>query len=206
MRMSIRVAALALSTGCGSGGLPVENTTSNEREPTHEMSFGGPSMEPGIADGDRFELSPAASYGRGEVVVYLEPEGAVVAKRIVAIAGDTVAMVGDVLILNGVPVPTRALGAARHARDEGAVCFEEHLPSAEPYVTVRVPGEPFDFGPVTIPEGQVFVLGDHRDRSNDSRNPRVGAIPMDRIAGRVVRITGQVAPRLECPTAPTPAP
>jgi signal peptidase I len=42
--------------------------------------------------------------------------------------------------------------------------------------------------PVHIPEGHIYVLGDHRDSSNDSRNPAVGAIPVTRVKGRALSI------------------
>jgi signal peptidase I len=38
--------------------------------------------------------------------------------------------------------------------------------------------------PVVVPEGHVFVMGDHRDRSNDSRH--LGPIPVTRVRGRVL--------------------
>ena len=40
--------------------------------------------------------------------------------------------------------------------------------------------------PIRVPEGHVFVLGDHRDESNDSRNPLVGPIPVSRIKGKAL--------------------
>ncbi len=42
--------------------------------------------------------------------------------------------------------------------------------------------------PVTVPEGHVFVRGDHRDRSNDSTNPRIGPVPISRVKGRALFI------------------
>jgi signal peptidase I len=39
-----------------------------------------------------------------------------------------------------------------------------------------------------VPEGTIFALGDHRDRSNDSRNPRLGMVPVERVRGRAIVI------------------
>ena len=42
--------------------------------------------------------------------------------------------------------------------------------------------------PVHVPKGHIYVLGDHRDSSNDSRNPVLGVIPVTRVKGRALTI------------------
>jgi signal peptidase I len=54
------------------------------------------------------------------------------------------------------------------------------VPIAEPYLNDRV--QMGDFGPLTVPDGFVFVMGDNRNQSEDSR--RFGPVPVSDIIGR----------------------
>jgi signal peptidase I len=120
----------------------------------------GHSMEPSLHDGDRLVVD-RVSYGlgdvaRGDVVVLRCPRDRSVdyVKRIVAVPGDRLAMVGGVLRVNGVPCD-----------DYNSILDVQDLPE-------RV-----------IPAGHVFVLGDNRPISCDSRE--FGLVPLALLRGKV---------------------
>lgn len=163
----------------------------------------GPSMEPSLLDGDRFLLDRTAvglllpgahesvrqwaSPAVGDVVVAYSPMDEVeIVKRVIAVGGDRVAIEADVVSVNGVSLGHRAVeGCARGAADFARVgCFEEHHGDR----VWRVSHAEYDGTSMeerVVPDGHVFLLGDHRDRSNDSRNPHVGMIPLSRVVGVV---------------------
>ncbi len=123
------------------------------------------SMEPTLQVGDRIMVNKL-SYRlgkpeRGDVVVFkfpLDPNRDFV-KRLIAKGGETVAIRDSKLIINGEQVP------------------EEYLP----------PGLMFeDFGPVEVPPGTYFMLGDNRNSSEDSRS--WGMMPEENIIGKAVLI------------------
>ncbi len=119
------------------------------------------SMAPTLEAGDRvLSWKPGAgghSWRRGDVVAFRH-RGQVWVKRVVARGGETVALRDGRLFVDGTPV-------------------------REPYADPRRIDGVY-FGPVRVPSGAVFVLGDNRGDSVDSR--RFGAVPVSRIEGRVV--------------------
>ena len=83
-------------------------------------------------------------------------------KRIIGLPGESVEMRDGVVIVEGRKVP-------------------EALTTEGGYLAER---DPNDFGPVTVPDGQYFMMGDNRQNSSDSRFPQLGTIPRDDIIGR----------------------
>jgi len=111
---------------------------------------------------DDFILTLAKdNYMRGDIVVLTDPVGIgdYVVKRIVANAGDRVAIEGNALVLNG------------------KYASEPYLPDAE-----LTRGEMTAYA---VPEGEVFVMGDNRNLSEDSRNWPRKSVPTDEIVGKV---------------------
>lgn len=112
-------------------------------------------------------------------------------KRIVALPGDTVEMRQDVLFINEKEIPRcrvgtrtyRSLNRYRNKWEDhkGDLWVEKH---GEYLYTIveEVDGRQDDFGPIQVRDDQVFVLGDNRDNSNDSRY--WGSVPFDNIKGR----------------------
>lgn len=126
----------------------------------------GSSMHPTLEDGDRMAVSDLFyAPAEGDIVVIRTAAfgGAPLVKRVIATGGQTV----DIDFDTGVVwVDGRALD--------------------EPYVAEPT-RERLDFtGPVTVPADCVFVMGDNRNASNDSRDARVGCVDEREIIGRVL--------------------
>ena len=154
---------------------------------------------------------------RGDVVVLKSPatlEDYI--KRVIGLPGDTVQMRDGLLYLNGVVVPREPMAPAeivvspntdcrdfpqyRAVRADGtAVCryprYRETLPNGRSYETLDlIQGSSRDNTEIyRVPEGHVFLLGDNRDNSADSRvHPAVGGLgflPIENIVGRAEFIT-----------------
>lgn len=132
---------------------------------------------------------------RGEVVVFKFPKDPSkdFIKRVVGLPGDRIQMLDGVLRINGEPVPVMSKGNYEYREaSEGEMLqsklYEEVLGNVEHpviYATDMVPGFR-SFAEVTVPEGKLFVMGDNRDRSNDSRY--WGFVDIEAVEGRAIAI------------------
>ena len=124
----------------------------------------GPSMLPTLHDGERLMVEKLTyrfrEPERGEIVVFRYPADPRehFIKRIVGIPGDVVEIRAGRVYINGSPLE-------------------------EPYVATPTWGH---FGPVRVPPGRYFVLGDNRSNSEDSRYPQVGFVPRSYLEGRAL--------------------
>lgn len=169
------------------------------------------SMIPTLAIGDQIFVNkylygprlPFTSYrplhfkapARGEVVVFvcpIEPHDDYI-KRIIAVAGDEVAVRGGAVTVNGAPLPRTRMGeqsfwdkdaSGTYWRPFEAIAYQERAEQKE-YIALEdadMRRHAPDFGPHVVPDGHVFVMGDNRDHSYDSR--AWGPVPIDNILGR----------------------
>ena len=154
---------------------------------------------------------------RGDIVVFRPPGGEMeFVKRVIGLPGDTVAVSGGTLVLNGRPLsrdtgppfamPMSANSACKvvppatqfvvRGRDGGLNClypaYRETLPNRRSYVVLDQVDNPRadDFPPVTVPQGHLFLMGDNRDDSHDSRfspgEGGIGFVPVDNLVGRAL--------------------
>ncbi len=120
-------------------------------------------MEPTLSMDERVtvrRLRNVDDLKRGDIIVFSQPEQEhkKYMKRIVGLAGDTVEVTGDSLLINGTLQPEP------HAK-----------------YTHRVARS----GPTVVPQSTIFVLGDNRANSLDSRH--FGCVPLENIIGIVKR-------------------
>jgi signal peptidase I len=142
------------------------------------------SMVPTLLVGDHIFVDKTVKHPeRGDVIVFqypLSPDTDYV-KRVVGLPGDTIVIVHNELMINGQPVPQRHLGE-QDSRDGGLDAWEEQL-GKHTFTVLRMPDRLTEFGPVQVPAGQYFVMGDNRHNSNDSLV--WGTVPQKLIKGRV---------------------
>lgn len=125
------------------------------------------SMVPTIEVGDRVIMSKLSYLGedgpqRGDVIVFRAPDELNqkydLVKRLIGLPGETVEITGGVVYIDGAALD-------------------------EPYIN-EAPA--YDYGPVTVPEGHCFVLGDNRNKSIDSHLWQDPFLDLDAIKGKAV--------------------
>ena len=139
----------------------------------------------------RFELLDYGDPERGDIVVFRYPrdERTTFIKRVVAIPGDAVSVKRNQVFLNGEPQPIdfvsrfEAQSPAPSCRISTQKLYREELKGMT-HEALMSPGigQLSDMDEVTVPEGSVFVMGDNRDNSEDSR--AWGFVRDDQIKGK----------------------
>ena len=157
---------------------------------------------------------------RGDIVIVTPPgQSDDYIKRVIGLPGDTVEVRDGRLTLNGEPVRSQIRPSAMIPVDPNAPCdiefagsqvrtedgsafcrlpiVRETLPGGPSYDTIDLGPSPGDnYGPIAVPPGHLFLMGDNRDRSADSRfalgtphNGLGGPVPWENIGGRAEFIT-----------------
>lgn len=151
-------------------------------------------MAPTLMRSDRMlaSMRPVGEIARGDIVLIATPDSTYV-KRVAALAGDRIAMVEGQVVLNGRAVTQRLVRRETVNDFDGPISASR---LAERFPGERQPHEIYDLGLTEIDDmaeqvvraGHIFVLGDNRDRSADSRvsHDRQGLeqVPVTHVIGR----------------------
>ena len=121
----------------------------------------GSSMNPTLYDGDILVSVKSSDFRRGDVVAFYY-NNKILVKRVIAVQGEWV----DI-------------------DDEGNVYVNEEKID-EPYVSDKARGECNIDLPYQVPDSRIFVMGDHRNVSIDSRSTSIGCVSDEQIVGKLV--------------------
>ena len=144
---------------------------------------------------------------RGDIVTFVSPkDGVRLIKRLVALPGDVVALQDKVLVINGqradyADVLTLDEPIGNGLQVQALRATEALAGNARAVQMFPALGSAANFGPLTVPAGHYFMMGDSRDNSVDSRF--YGPVPRHLLIGRAGRILvsadtlGNWMPRLE---------
>ncbi len=164
------------------------------------------SMQPALKAGDFiFSLRPAYGFkipfsgqvistrnpDRGDLVIfsYTNQPKTIYVKRVVALAGDRIEIKNGRLILNGQVLEYKLLkDVAGNPNPDGFEVYTEKDANHERMVIFEKnkSTDAKNFGPTVVPPGEIFLLGDNRDASDDSRY--WGTVPLAQVEGKVLLI------------------
>lgn len=160
-------------------------------------------VDPGIdlpgKDGRLFGAVPE----RGDIAVFTHPQtGETMVKRVIGLPGDRIALSAGRLYINGQLVERRAVASYAYRDPSGSVTdvvrYDEVLPGGRvhPIIERGDDGLADTMPEVTIPDGHLFMMGDNRDNSGDSRFWRMGFVPLAKLQGRVDLVAWSI---YDCP-------
>jgi signal peptidase I len=167
------------------------------------------SMKPTILEGDRVYVNKLAydlkvpfttrhiaewsNPRRGDIVVFFSPrDGTRLVKRVVGLPGDTIELRNDGLVLNGQAVEYQPIAEERlrdlAVADLASSVFSVEQLAGKRHAVAAIPAAPAlrNFGPISVPEGHYFMMGDNRDNSFDSRY--FGPVERKRIVGQATAV------------------
>lgn len=125
------------------------------------LEVSGSSMEPTLQDGDILVLQKPGDIHAGEMCG-MYAQGRLILKRVIGLPGDVISM------------------------DDRGTVYVNGVQLEEPYVSQNAVGACDLSFPYTVPEDSLFVLGDHRETSIDSRSNLIGCVRISEVMGQVV--------------------
>lgn len=125
------------------------------------LQISGNSMSPTLADGEIVVSWKGSSWEPGDIIAFYY-ENKILVKRVIAGPGDWVNI------------------------DEDGTVYINDVELHEPYLVEKALGDCNIALPYQVPESKIFVMGDHRSVSLDSRNTVLGCVAYDQIVGRLV--------------------
>ena len=121
----------------------------------------GSSMEPTLTDGQIVVSFKVKEVEKGDIIAFYY-NNKILIKRVIGTAGDWV-----------------------NISDDGTVFVNDEM-QEEPYIPKKAEGSPDIMLPYQVPDSKLFVMGDNRGASADSRHTAVGCVAQEQIVGKVV--------------------